>query len=92
MSQYDDDLDQDVPPADDSYAAVKETGISIDELYKVLEDDKITNDYDHSCIGHETPDNQMEDFGSNSSCSTTSGSEGTGGSNEDNSNSPIMTI
>lgn len=92
MSQYDDDLDQDVSPSDDSFTAVEETGISRDELYKALEDDNIPNDYDHSWTGHETSENQMEDFGSNSSCSTTSSSEGTGGNNEDNSNSSTMTI
>lgn len=57
MSQYDDDLDQDVSPSDDSYTAVKGTGISRDELYKALEDDDIPNDYDHSWTGHETSDN-----------------------------------
>ena len=51
--------------------------ISRDELYKALEDDNIPNDYDHSWTGYETSENQMENFGSNSSCSTTSSSEGT---------------
>lgn len=92
MSQYDDDLDQEISPSDDSFTAVEETGISRDELYKALEDDNIPNDYDHSWTGYETFENQMEDFSSNSSCSTTSSSEGTGGNNEDSSNSSTMTI
>lgn len=92
MSQYDGDLDQEVLLSDDSYAAVKETGISRDELYKALEDDNIPNDYDHSWTGQVTHDNQMEDFGSDSSCNIASSSEGTGGDNEDSPYSSTMTI
>ena len=90
MSQYYDDLDQDISPSDDSFAAAEGTGISRDELYKALEDDNIPNDYDHSWTGHETQDNQMEGFGSDSSCNMASSSESTGGANEENSCSSTM--
>lgn len=78
--------------SDDSFAAAEGTGISRDELYKALEDDNIPNDYDHSWTGHETQDNQMEGFGSDSSCNMASSSESTGGANEENSCSSTMSI
>lgn len=92
MSLYDGDLEQEVSSSDDSYAVAEGTGISRDELYKALEDDNIPNDYDHSWTGHKTFDNQMKDFGSDSSCSTASSSESAGGTNEDSSCSSTMSI
>jgi len=72
MSQYDENYIYDSNSADDSFAAVKHTGITEEELYKALGDNDIPDDYAHSWTGCCSAENQMTDFGKDStSCDNT---------------------